>query len=146
MSSYFDGADGEWFDLDPKSDDLYDSRIGPLSYCRLGDGRVGIRATETAHGGNVFGALHGGYLAGLAEKCFFLPLYVNRRVPKGGIVVIEYSVKFLGPGIVGEQIDGEIELLKETGKLGFVRGTLSQAGEIKMSFEGTVRKVAAPAP
>jgi hypothetical protein len=50
------------------------------------------------------------------------------------------SVQFMGAGAVDEPMDAEVELLKETGRLLFLRGLVLQGERRVAAFSGTIRK------
>jgi hypothetical protein len=49
-------------------------------------------------------------------------------------------VQFIGAGVIGEALEAEVELLKETGRLLFMRGVVSQGESRVAAFSGTIRK------
>jgi acyl-coenzyme A thioesterase PaaI-like protein len=55
-------------------------------------------------------------------------------------VTLDLSVQFIGAGVVGEPMDAEVELLKETGRLLFMRGLVLQGETRVAAFSGTIRK------
>lgn len=93
---------------------------------------------------NAIGGLHGGFLAAVAEQSLFLPLYLHGRIGRGGIVVIDLNLSFLVGGTLDAPIVAHVELLRETGRMAFIRGTLSQREVILTSYSGTVRKLPPP--
>eukprot|EP01041_Mallomonas_annulata_P030435 gene30435-52568_t len=50
-------------------------------------------------------------------------------IEAGAAVTLDLSVQFIGAGIIGEPLDAEVELLKETGRLLFMRGIVTQGDE-----------------
>jgi acyl-coenzyme A thioesterase PaaI-like protein len=57
-------------------------------------------------------------------------------------VTLDLSVQFIGAGALDAPIEAEVELLRETGRLIFLRGLIVQAEQRVASFSGTVRKFA----
>ena len=90
---------------------------------------------------NVMGSLHGGFLSAIAEQSLFLPLYLHGRCSRGGIVVIDFALSFLASGDIATPIVARLELLRETGRMAFVRGTLWQGDVAITAYSGTVRKL-----
>jgi acyl-coenzyme A thioesterase PaaI-like protein len=55
-------------------------------------------------------------------------------------VTLDLSTRFLSPGRIGVPLDAEVELLRETGRLIFLDGRVTQDGELVASFTGALRK------
>jgi len=58
-------------------------------------------------------------------------------------VTLDLSTQFVGAGRVGEPLDAVVELVRETGRLIFLRGLVVQGegdSHIVLSFAGTIRK------
>ncbi|MBL7373451.1 PaaI family thioesterase, partial [Escherichia coli] len=53
--------------------------------------------------------------------------------------------QFIGTSTIGQPIIAEIELLRETGRMLFLRGVLRQDEATLASFLGTLRKSSPPA-
>ena len=53
-------------------------------------------------------------------------------------------MQYLASGVSGAILEADLQVLRETGKLAFIRGTLRQHGEIILSYSGTLRKLRAP--
>jgi hypothetical protein len=51
-------------------------------------------------------------------------------------------LQYVAGGNVGLPILAEIELIQETGRMGFIRGVLKQEGRVLTSFTATLRKLA----
>jgi acyl-coenzyme A thioesterase PaaI-like protein len=59
-------------------------------------------------------------------------------------VTVDLATQFISAGRLDRTLEARIELLRETGRLLFLRGLLVQEGEpVIASFTGTLRKVAA---
>ena len=59
----------------------------------------------------------------------------------GPSVTLELSTQFVGGGDPARPMDAVTEIVRETGKLVFVRGMVEQEGDIVASFSGIVRKM-----
>ena len=56
-------------------------------------------------------------------------------------MTLDLSTQFIGGGRIGEPLEAQVELLKETGRLLFLRGLVVQGeGDPIASFAGTIRK------
>jgi acyl-coenzyme A thioesterase PaaI-like protein len=67
--------------------------------------------------------------------------FIFRQLENSAAVTLSCATDFLSAGIVGKPIEAHGEILKETGKMLFVRGLVTQDGVNLASFTGTMRKV-----
>ena len=119
----------------------FDRRLGEFLVRRAPDGSAEARIeTGEAHT-NMQGGLHGGFQAMFIEKCLHLPLWVNASIDRGGVLVVDLSVNYLIPGKAGVPLLSQTWLLRETGRMGFVRGELQQDGETITGYTGILRKL-----
>ncbi len=95
--------------------------------------------TEDKHM-NGLGYLHGGFLMAFIDQVLFA-IARPRLSPSVGAVTLSCDTHFLGSGVPGKVIEGTGEILRETGKLLFIRGLLTQEGNSVCAFTGTLRKV-----
>lgn len=119
----------------------FDIRMGGFRIRKTAPGRAEACFATSEASTNAMGGLHGGYLAAIAEMSLYLPLYVNQAVVQDGVVTIDFTLQYLTGGMIGEPIISEVELLRETGRMGFVRGILRQGETALVGFTGTLRKL-----
>jgi uncharacterized protein (TIGR00369 family) len=84
--------------------------------------------------------VHGGITLALADVSLFAAMYVLRGVDAGRSATIDLAAQFVGSGDSLRPLDAVVELLRETRRLGFLRGLIVQENDIVASFSGTVRK------
>jgi len=89
---------------------------------------------------NGLGYLHGGFLMAFIDQTLFA-IARPRLSASVGAVTLSCDTHFLGSGVAGKIIVGTGEILRETGKLLFIRGLLTQEGSSVCAFTGTLRKV-----
>jgi uncharacterized protein (TIGR00369 family) len=115
--------------------------FGKLSVRRDDDGRARLRMMPQNHHTNLVGTVHGGALLSLADVAVFAIPYLLGHAVRSGAVTLDLTMQFLAPAQVGSACDAVGEVLKETGRLVFVRGLLEQ-GEVRVAaFSGTLRKL-----
>jgi len=139
-------SDGElgqsgWSRLEFEETDSFDAGFKAFLVRGLGEGHAEALIETGPRSRNVMGGLHGGFLSAVAEKTLFLPLFVLGRVATGGVVTVDYSLQYLSGGDVSTPLIADIELLRETRRLAFVRGVLRQAGARLVAYSGTLRKL-----
>ncbi|HEX7874445.1 MAG TPA: PaaI family thioesterase [Sphingobium sp.] len=136
-------ADGPWAGWIRHTDeepDTYLSIIGPSFSRAEGPDRATVAVDTLPVHRNRMGALHGGYLAAVADHVGFAALKALGRPEQLGGVTIDLQVQFLGSGKVGLPLFADVEILKETGRLFFVRMTFRQDHGLVAAATATFRK------
>jgi acyl-coenzyme A thioesterase PaaI-like protein len=90
--------------------------------------------------GNAGGRVHGAIVMALADVSLFSTMYLLRGIDAGKSMTIDLSTQFIGSSELDRPLDGVVELLRETGRLGFLRGLIVQGDDIVAAYSGTVRK------
>ncbi len=67
------------------------------------------------------------------------------RLPFAGAVTLGVSTQFIGGGKLDEPLDCVVEIVRETGRLMFLRGQMEQGEHIVLSFQATLSKRPKPA-
>jgi uncharacterized protein (TIGR00369 family) len=92
---------------------------------------------------NSAGRIHGGVTLAMIDVSLFAALYVLRGVDAGRSVTVDLATQFIGAGDPGQPLDSVVEVLRETRRLGFLRGLVVQGDEKVASFSATIRKPSA---
>lgn len=138
-----DGEHAGWYQWHREPDGRFQSMLGGLMFRAAPDGKVECRmATDRKHS-NGMGYLHGGFIMSFIDMAMFA--FIFPQLEKSAAVTLSCATDFLAAGKVGTPIEASGEILKETGKMLFVRGLVTQDGENVASFTGTMRKVPRPA-
>ncbi|MEE4451084.1 PaaI family thioesterase [Novosphingobium resinovorum] len=95
---------------------------------------------------NVLDAIHGGVILALIDVGMFAAMYTVLGADAAGSVTLDLQNQFIGAGRIGEPLDVVSEIMKETRRLVFVRGTAMQGDHLVASFMGTLRKPSTPLP
>ena len=105
--------------------------------------RARVRVVPQPRHRNVNGGVHGGFLLALVDQCLFLgPTAIGIAGAMGGLTV-DVATQFIGPAEIGRPLDAAVEVMRETGRMIFLRGTIEQDGALVMTFSGLIRKVGA---
>lgn len=104
-----------------------------------GKGKARLRLAMQESFGNISGNVHGGFLLALVDQALFVGPEIG-GVPILGGVTVDVTSQFLAPVTIGLPVDAVTEVLRETGRMLFVRGQIEQNGEAKLAFTGTLRK------
>ena len=141
-----------WFSWNLRDDTRFNTLLEPLSV-RLepptADGRpvARLRMVPQRQHSNLGNNVHGAVTLGLIDIALFACSHQFGVFNAGPAVTLDLSTQFVGAGRIDEPLDAVTELVRETGRLVFLRGLLVQgAGDSHLvaSFAGTIRKPSAP--
>jgi uncharacterized protein (TIGR00369 family) len=128
-----------WYGWKLRDETRYNGFLGPLLVRREGD-HARVRMTPEHKHSNLSGAVHGGTTLGFIDVALFGASRVFGLIEAGTAVTLDLSVQFIGAGKTGVMMEAEVELLRETRRLLFLRGLVTQGEEKVAAFSGTVRK------
>ncbi len=105
-----------------------------------GENLARVRIFPKHHMTNVNNDVHGGVVLALCDVSLFAAAAVilGTEVSRG--VTIELTSHFVGAGDAARPLDALVELVRETGRMVFARGTVVQDDDIVASFSGIFRK------
>jgi uncharacterized protein (TIGR00369 family) len=103
------------------------------NHCRV---RIFPRHVHTNNSGNV----HGAITLALIDTSLFAAMFMLRGVDASGAVTLGIETQFIGAGDASKPLDAVVELLRETRRLGFLRGLTEQDDALVAAFSGTIRK------
>ncbi|MCG2841579.1 PaaI family thioesterase [Sandaracinobacter sp. RS1-74] len=124
----------------PQPEGRFVDTLGEIHYRDEPPGVLAVIETGHRHS-NYLGFLHGGFLMAFIDVAMFAAV---RHLPgHTGAVTVQCATDFLGAGIVGKPLEGRGHIVRETGKLIWVAGTLTQDdGEtLVCQWHGLLRKV-----
>ncbi|UZW56852.1 PaaI family thioesterase [Sphingobium sp. JS3065] len=131
-----------WTDMMPGT--FLASAIG-TSYSRSdAAGKATVMLESLPSHANRLGALHGGFLAGFADHAYFAALAAMGRPEQAAAVTVDLAMQYCGSGKVGPTLRAEVELLRETGRLMFLRLTIFRDDGLIAASTATVRKAPEP--
>lgn len=133
-----------WFTWNLTDQTRFNAQVmGELLVRREGERLCRLRMfTERKHS-NLADNIHGAITLSLIDIALFAAYRSLRGGDGGGSVTLEMSSQFIGAGQVGQPLDALIEIMRETGRLVFLRGTVVQGDSdenLIASFSGIVRK------
>lgn len=134
-----------WEATDPTR---FNSLLGELSV-RIDGEMARVRMTPERRHSNLRDHVHGGAMLGFIDMAMFAACRGFGVLTAGAAVTLDLSTQFIGGGVVGVPIEAQVELLRETGRMLFVRGIVVQPGEDGgeeriAAFSGTLRKSTPP--
>ena len=90
--------------------------------------------------GNLHSNIHGGVTLSLIDIAMFATVHGVIGEDTAGAVTVDLTTQFVGIGRLGEPLDVVSEVMKETRRLVFVRGTVEQGDRLVATYMGTLRK------
>ncbi|MFM9978759.1 MAG: PaaI family thioesterase [Sphingomonadaceae bacterium] len=117
----------------------YNAFFEPLIARREGE-LARVRMTPRRQHSNLADAVHGGATLGFIDVALFAACAVFDLDTEGVAVTLDLSTQFIGAGQIDVPLDAEVECLRETGRLIFMRGLVVQGDARIAAFSGTIRK------
>ena len=90
---------------------------------------------------NIQDIVHGAVTLGLIDIALFAGAQTLGKGHDGPMVTLELSTQFVGAGDPARPLDAVSELVRETGKLAFVRGEVVQDDDKVAAYSGILRKL-----
>ena len=133
-----------WGSWDLPEEGRFADTLGKLLVRADGPGRARVRMFPGHRQSNLGDVMHGGAVMTFIDMALFAGgTLAGAEVAFA--VTLDCATRFLAPARLGIPLDAEVERLRETGRLVFLRGLLVQDGETIASFSGTLRKTPGPA-
>lgn len=128
-----------WHSWRLKDESRYNGFLGTL-IVRLEDGKARVRMFPRRVHTNLQDAIHGGTTLGFIDVSLFAASRMFGLIEAGTAVTLDLSTQFIGAGTAALPLDAEVELLRETRRLIFMRGLVVQGENTIAAFAGTIRK------
>lgn len=129
-----------WHHWNLKDDTLFNGAVmGKLITRREGD-KCRLRMFPDRKHENLQGIIHGGVTLSLIDISMFTTMHVVGSGNAGPSVTLELSTQFIGGGDSSRPLDAVTEIMRETGKLVFVRGEVVQDDDRVAAYSGIIRK------
>jgi acyl-coenzyme A thioesterase PaaI-like protein len=116
------------------------SVLGLVLVRKEGLNQARLRIFPKQHMTNVNDNVHGAIVLALADISLFAgpAMILQQEVSRG--VTIELGSHFVGAGDRSRPLDSLVEVVQETGRMIFSRGTIVQDEDVIASFSGIIRK------
>jgi len=129
-----------WHHWKVNDDTLFNGAVmGKLITRREGD-KCRLRMFPERHHLNLQNIIHGAVTQSLIDIALFSAMRVIGTGNAGPSVTLEISTQFVGAGDPDRPLDAIAEIMQETGRLVFLRGTVEQDEDRVAAFSGIVRK------
>jgi uncharacterized protein (TIGR00369 family) len=128
----------EWKTSDPTR--FNGAVMGRMLVRPEGENGAVLRMFPAHEHSNNAGKVHGGVILSLIDISFVAAVAVHRQGDMPAVVTLDASNQFIAPAVPGRPLDAVAEVLRETGRLVFIRGLVVQDGATVASFSGSLRK------
>ena len=128
-----------WYVWELPANGRFHQAICPLIVRAEGERRGRCRMWVEESHLNLGGAMHGGAILGFVDMALYVAGFAA-GADTAHAVTLDCHVQFVSPARAGAPLDAELELIRETGRLIFLRGLAEQEDRIVASFTATLRK------
>ncbi|GAA4643672.1 hypothetical protein GCM10023115_16320 [Pontixanthobacter gangjinensis] len=129
-----------WYSWDLKDNTRFNTQVmGPMMVRQEGT-KCRLRMMPERRHTNLQDMIHGAVTLSLIDISLFSAMHVLRESEAGMAVTLELSTQFIGGGKPTEPLDAVVEVMRETGRLMFMRGEILQQDHLVAAFSGLVRK------
>ncbi len=128
-----------WRSWDAVDRTRFNALLGSIAY-RLEGNTARVRMHPERRHSNIRDTVHGGAILAFVDVALFAGARAFGLLEAGTAVTLGLDTQFIDGGIIGQPLDAEVELLRETGRLLFLRGLVTQGDTRVAAFSGTVRK------
>ncbi len=130
----------DWFSWDMVDDTRFNTAVlGHLRVRREGE-QCRLRMIPQRRHTNIQDMIHGGTTLALIDIALFAGMHVLSDNEAGLAVTLELSTQFVGAGRPDKPLDAVSEIVRETGRLVFLRGQVVQEDHTVAAYSGIVRK------
>ncbi len=134
-----------WRHWNLKDDTLFNGAVMGRLITRVDEsGMARLRMFPERRHENLQGIIHGAVTLSLIDIALFTTMHTLGSGNAGPSVTLELSTQFVGAGDAARALDAVTEIVRETGSLVFVRGTVEQEEDRVAAFSGIVRKMNRP--
>ena len=134
------GDDG-WYSWNPHDRTRFNYTVlGELITRREGD-FCRLRMVPEHRHTNLQEMIHGATTLSLIDIALFATVHVLSDAEARPSVTLELSTQFVGAGDPSRPLDAVSEIVRETGRMVFVRGQVVQEDSVVASYSGIVRKL-----
>ncbi|MEO1044476.1 MAG: PaaI family thioesterase [Pseudomonadota bacterium] len=138
-----------WSTWAPRDTDNYNAFLGIMHKRAGGDGlpdtMARVRMFPERRHRNLGDVVHGGTMMGFIDCALFGAMRVLRLGQAGPSVTVELQTHFVGPAQMDSHLEAQVEVIRETGSMLFMRGLVVQGEDDRAvaSFSAIVKKAGA---
>jgi uncharacterized protein (TIGR00369 family) len=123
-----------------RDDTRFNSVVLGEMIVRVEGGKCRLRMFPERKHTNLQDMIHGAITLSLIDVSLFAAMRTLTGGDAGPAVTLELSTQFIGAGKPDEPLDSVVEVLRETGRMLFLRGEVVQQDHLVAGFSGLIRK------
>lgn len=137
------GGEEGWYSWNLVDETRYNTAVLGKMHVRREGGQCRLRMFPERKHTNLGDNIHGAVTLGLIDIALFATMHVCGSGDAGPSVTVELSTQFVDAGDPDVPLDAVSEIVRETGRMLFLRGQAVQGERVIASYSGIVRKMKA---
>lgn len=134
----------DWMIWEITEEERFNRVLGPFRVRKESEAMARCRIWPQPIHSNLANVVHGGVVMSFIDIALFAGSRVLGILHAGRSVTLDLTCQFMAPGVLEKPLDAEVEMLRETGRLVFLRGLVVQ-DEVKVAaYSATIRKASPP--
>ncbi len=129
-----------WFTWNLRDQTRFNAVVMGEMIVRTEDEKCRLRMFPERKHTNLQEMIHGAATLSLIDISLFAAMRTLTTGEPGPAVTLELSTQFIGAGKVDEPLDAVVWIVRETGRLLFLRGDVEQGEHKVAAYSGIVRK------
>lgn len=130
-----------WMIWEIMEEERFNQVLGPFRVRKESETIARCRIWPQPLHSNLSDVVHGGVVMSFIDISLFAGSRALGIEHAGRSVTLDLTMQFMAPGAMDQPLDAEVEILRETGRLVFLRGMVVQSEVRVAAFSGTIRKV-----
>jgi len=135
------GGESGWYSWNLVDRTRYNTAVLGELHVRGEEDACRLRMFPQRHHTNLGDNIHGAATLSLIDIALFATMHVVGSGNAGPSVTVELSTQFVGAGDPEKPLDAVTEIVRETGRMLFLRGQCVQGDDVVASYSGIVRKM-----
>ena len=123
-----------------RDDTRFNSVVLGEMIVRVESGKCRLRMFPERKHTNLQDMIHGAITLSLIDVSLFAAMRTLTGGDAGPAVTLELSTQFIGAGRPDRPLDSVVDVLRETGRMLFLRGEVVQEDHLVAAFSGLIRK------
>jgi acyl-coenzyme A thioesterase PaaI-like protein len=133
-----------WMIWEITEEERFNRVLGPFRVRKESETTARCRIWPQPIHSNLSDVVHGGVVMSFIDISLFAGSRMLGILHAGRSVTLDMTCQFMVPAVLEKSLDAEVEILRETGRLVFLRGLVVQDAVKIAAFSATIRKASPP--
>lgn len=133
-----------WMIWEITEEERFNRVLGPFRVRKESETTARCRIWPQPIHSNLSDVVHGGVVMSFIDISLFAGSRMLGILHAGRSVTLDMTCQFMAPAVLEKSLDAEVEILRETGRLVFLRGLVVQDAVKIAAFSATIRKASPP--